>query len=101
MPSYPFTGPVPRVFPICHGPGVRVDRHDDDPYEHDDPDGASVLLRPGDVLVLDTPIGFAHPELDGSTAEPAVGIGTESLAGPPSSPSVRRRATASATDATA
>lgn len=69
MPEYKYSGDFERVFPVFHGPGVTVVRREaaegEVPFP-EQPDGASVLLRPGDVLVTDEPVGFYHCELPGS-----------------------------------
>ena len=97
MPEYPYSGAYDLILSdVQHGPGVTVvrnpEREPDDPYPYETPDGSTVVLRPGDVLVTEDPLPFFHPELPG-TEHPAAPEPEPEPEGP--APKRRRNAPAS------
>ena len=88
MPEYPYPGAYDLILSdVQHGPGVTVvrnpEREPDDPYPYETPDGSTVVLRQGDVLVTDAPLPFFHALLPGTVhpAPPADDTAGEAPAG--------------------
>lgn len=91
MPRYTFTGPFETILEgLSHGVNAVLHRRDEDggDVEHGQPEGSTVVVRPGDQVVTDE--AYPHPHMVNVETEkpdeaiPTVHDGDSFVAGAPS-----------------